>query len=92
MSKPKPGKVVRLNPRSWSLVVKAMKKGESIAAATERLLTEKIKLGKSYFILPESKIVCDSISEAKGQAILRAVKQKKEVGEKPIEVAEIING
>lgn len=54
-------------------------------------IIEEQKRAKTYFILPESRIVCDSIEDARGKAILVAVKGgKKKPTEKPVVVREVL--
>lgn len=92
---PKPGKVIRVDPVTWNFLTKNRKEKESVSAAVRRLLALPPKKGKAqemqvYYILPESRIVCYSIEEARGQAILKAVKAgKDQPTEKPIRVKAI---
>lgn len=87
---PKPGKVVRINPNTLKIVSSEMKEGEPMVAAIERLVkAAHVKKGKTYYILPESGVVCDSLPEAKGKAIIAAVLKKKKKIETPVAVKEI---
>lgn len=97
-SKQKPGKVIRVDPMIWKYLSQNRKPKETVSALIRRLVGlpprkgANIQSGYRYYILPESKIVCDSIEEARGQAILRAIKAgKKKPTEKPIEVR-AVNG
>lgn len=84
--KKKLGRVVRISPFLDDLVTKKRLPRESIAATLERLLGRSSD-AKIYFILPEARIVCETIEEARGKAILIAVKSgMKKPKEKPIAV------
>lgn len=94
MGQPKKGHVIRVSDHAWS-VLNERREGtikETIDSVLNELhdLTvriEDIMKSKTYFILPESKVVCESEPEARGEAILRAVKKgKKSPSEKPIAV------
>lgn len=85
---PKKGKVVRASVKSWKLIQRARLEGEKITHTLERILTKKLKYGKSLYVLPED--ACSTLSEAKGKAILKAVKKKTTEQEVPIEVVEVL--
>ena len=95
MAKPKRGKVIRISEHAWS-VLSQEKDGtikETVDAKLNELhdltiqLNELLKGKPDYFILPESRIVCDSLPEARGEAILRAVRDgKSSTTEEPLAV------
>jgi len=71
----------------------------SIREALDQVLLEMIDLktylehmskSKSWVILPESKVVCTSIAEARGEAILRAVKARRKQPEEPVIVRAVV--
>jgi hypothetical protein len=92
--RPKRGKVVRLSDYAWSVLIE--RKEGSIKETVDGLINElhdltirleDILRSPTLFILPESRIVCDSEAEARGEAILRAVRKgKKSPSEKPVAV------
>lgn len=87
--KPKPGKVVRVDPMIWKFLGSQRKPKETVSAALRRLLGLPSRKGEDpqgiIYILPESGIVCQTLAEARGEAILRAVKRgKKKPTEKPL--------
>ena len=90
--KQKPGKVIRVDPTIWNHIQDKRKPRESISALLRRCLGLPSKKGDKtegevFYILPESKVVCRTLAEAKGEAILQAIKAgKKKPTEKPIEV------
>lgn len=90
----KPGRVHRLDPMVDRFVAEKKRPGESTSALLRRLfgLPER-KTGKvqtrHFYLLPESRVAFETIEEARGEAILRAVKTgKKKPTEKPILVRE----
>jgi len=96
MADTKPGKVVRVSPKVWEYLKTKRKPKETIDSLIRRLIGFPNKKGEpnsvnTYFILPETKIVCDSVEEARGKAILFAIKNgKKKPTEKPVRVREVI--
>lgn len=87
----KKGKVVRLAPETWSFISFHQNNNETIANTIKRLIQPPTHLGRSYYILPETGIVCTSRAEAKGVAIMTAVKRgRKTLIEEPIEVKEVV--
>ncbi len=90
----KKGKVVRLSDYAWKVL--SSRKDGTIKETVDGLINElhdltvrleDILRAPTYYILPESKIVCDSEPEARGEAILRAVRKgKRAPSEKPIAV------
>ena len=88
--KKKLGHVIRISPSLWKKISKERREKESSSAILERLIAGDSTENKTYFILPEAKIVCDTIEEARGKAILLAVRSgMKRPKEKPIEVQEV---
>lgn len=78
---------VRVDSGTWEFIQKYRKEKEPIRMALKRLLgvPPKGESVKTYVILPESKIVCERLEDAKGEAILRAIKSgKKKPTEKPV--------
>lgn len=88
----KPGKVIRVDPVIWKFITHNRKPKETVSAVIRRLFLLPPRKGQApqiqtFYILPESRIVCASIEEARGEAILRAIKSgKKKQIEKPIAV------
>jgi hypothetical protein len=93
--KPKRGHVIRVSDFAWT-ALNAKKENQTLRETVDGLLNELHDLtvrledilgGRSYFILPESRVVCDSEPEARGEAILRAVRKgKRTEAEEPIQV------
>lgn len=56
-----------------------------------KIYIEQMNKGKTWVVLPESRIVCQTMAEARGEAILRAVKRGKRMSaEEPVQVREIL--
>lgn len=94
--KPKAGRVVRLTPVIQKFIEQRKQGKETVSGTLCRLLGLPNKKGDTamrpltFYILPESRVVCDSLPEAKGVAIMRAVKKGlKKPTERPIEVRAI---
>lgn len=85
----KPGKVVRINPTTLKIVSSEMKNEEPIVSVIERLVKAATKRGKTYYVLPKAGVVCESLADAKGKAILASVLKKEPVIEEPVIVREI---
>jgi hypothetical protein len=92
---PKRGKVIRVSEFAWSVLLEMKTKKETITSVVDmvineahslKLEVESIKNSKKWYVLPVSKVVCDSLEEARGQAILRFVKGGKKNKEEPVEV------
>lgn len=84
--KPKPGKVIRVDPVVWKLLSAKREPKETITAVLRRLLALPGRKGekpKQYYILPSD--LTETISEARGRAIVMAVRRKTKP-EKPIAV------
>lgn len=81
--KEKPGKVVRLDPAVWRLVSAERTKGETITGAIRRLLGLTRAKTRKLYVLPSD--LSESVEEARGRAVLVAVKRKMKP-EKPIAV------
>lgn len=97
---PKPGKVIRISEQAWKFLNEKTPPDLSTREAVDHLIHSLIDLStyveatnraKSFFILPESRVVCSSVEEARGEAIMRAVKRgKKQPLEEPLEVREVL--
>lgn len=79
--KQKPGKVVRLNPTTWKFIESHRKEGESIAQALERITGA--SGAEVLYALPSD--LAPSLAEARGRAVLKAVKSKSKP-ERPVPV------
>jgi hypothetical protein len=94
-ARPKPGKVLRVDPLIWKFLSDRRKPKETNSALVRRLMGLPPRKGdateaKTWFILPESKVACHTIEEARGAAIVIAVRTgKKKPSERPVEVREI---
>lgn len=94
MGSKKKGKVIRISDYAWRIL--SDKKEGTIKETIDGMINELHDLtvrledilgAKTYYILPESKVVCESEPEARGEAILRAVKRgKKRPTEEPVAV------
>ncbi len=80
--KKKKGRVIRITPDLVELIAKEQKKDESIPAVIKRLL--KLDDGPYEWVLPSA--LYTRIEEARGAAVVRAVKEKTKKIEKPIAV------
>ena len=99
--KPKHGKVVRLSEYAWSFLSSRLESGETIKQAVDAMVSEVLDLesapppaaqgGRTLYVLPQSKIVCDAttLEEARGEAVLRAVRRRSKTIEEPITVIEV---
>lgn len=95
VKKQKPGKVTRVDTVTWKFIEGHKKPKERTATAIRRLLglpPRKSEYEKPpvFYILPEAHVVCSSIEEARGVALVRWVRRGK-IGpkERPIEVRAI---
>lgn len=95
MAKPKRGKVIRISEHAWKILSEEAEGTikETVDAKLNELhdltirLEQILRAKPDYFILPESRIVCDSLPEARGEAILRAVRKgKQSATEEPLAV------
>lgn len=78
--KPKAGKVVRLEPTVWRFFEKKRHKDETVSALVRRLIGPPLSPDqevKTYYILPEAKLVCETLEEARGAAVLHSVRMKR---------------
>lgn len=89
-SKKKPGEVVRVNTPTFKIIESERRGKESRTKTIERLIRG--ARGRTFFILPEAGIVCSSLSDARGKAILAAVMKKQTKPEDPVIVREVISG
>lgn len=98
MRKKKIGHVVRVSDDAWDYI-----SGTETRSAREavdililemqdlRAHLERIMKRKPLYVLPESGVVCKTLEEARGEAIIRAVRAgRKKPTEKPIEVREVV--
>lgn len=86
-AKPKAGKVIRVSDMAWAYL-KSILVGESIRETVDMVVKQNTKT-KVYYILPEAGVVFNTIAEARGAAILFAVKSGKKTPDKPVEVFEV---
>ena len=97
MSDTKPGKVLRVDTATWKYLQENKRPKERNATAVRRLIglppkKKEYEVPQQLYVLPESRIVCSSLAEARGEAIIRAVKKgKKKPTEKPLAVR-IVSG
>lgn len=91
--KPKVGRVIRVSDLAW----KFLNENEhgSMKETFDHLIGELISLrdhhdnyrrARSLYILLESHVICQSLEEARGEAILRGVRKGKKKYENPIKV------
>lgn len=91
----KPGKVIRVDPLIWKHLNQHRKQHETVSSALRRLMGLPPRKGEfspiqTFYILPESRVVALTIEEARGLAVIHAVRKgKKKTTEKPIEVRQI---
>lgn len=82
--KKKAGRVVRLTPDLVKVLADEQREGETIPATIRRLL--KVK-GEILYVLPSD--VYERVEDARGQAVLRAIRAKTKRTEKPIQVQKV---
>lgn len=90
----KKGHVVRISDLAFSFLTE--NEHGNIKETVDHLIGEVISLrdhydnfrrAKALYLLPESNVICTSLEEARGEAILRSVRKGKRAGyEKPIKV------
>lgn len=89
----KPGKVVRVDPLIWKHLMARRKEKETVSSVIRRLLGLPSRRPgissppKKFYVLPSD--LSESAEEARGRAIIRAVRAKKKP-ERPIEVREVL--
>lgn len=93
MADQKPGKVIRVSKKLWSLLQEKRRKRETNDAVLRRLIGLEDKKGnppeaKVFFALPSD--LAESAAEARGRAVLASVRKKKPVAERPIAVREVV--
>ncbi len=81
MAKPKKGKVIRITPDLQTIVEMEKKKNETIPEVLRRLLGLK---GEVRYVLPSD--IYETPEDARGIAVMRAVKAKNKKIEKPLPV------
>jgi hypothetical protein len=79
--KPKPGKVIRITPDLVTIIATEQKNGETIPAVIRRLLG---LTGSVRYVLPSD--IFESVVDARGVAVLRAVNAKTRKIEAPVPV------
>lgn len=79
--KPKPGKVVRLTPDLVKLIVENQGPKETIPQVIRRLLN---LTGEVRYVLPSD--IYETVEDARGVAVLKAVRTKMKKIEKPVTV------
>lgn len=79
--KPKPGRVVRLTPDLVTIIAEEQEPGETIPEVIRRLLGLE---GKVRYVLPSD--IYESVVDARGVAVLKAVNSKTKKIERPIPV------
>lgn len=94
--KKKAGHVLRVSDAAWSFIESKKDETGTTRETVDFLLEQLHDLtvrfaslyrSKTYYILPQSKIVCDSEPEARGEAIRLAVKKgKRKPDEEPVAV------
>lgn len=91
-TKPKPGRIVRLDPVIMTYVTSKIRGKESISSVLRRLLgLPKKKTGeieaRLLYVLPSD--IVTSRAEARGRALQMSIRSKKKP-ESPIEVREVV--
>lgn len=84
MGAPKKGRVVRLTPDLVKILADEQRPDETIPATIRRLLKV---TGEILYVLPSD--VYEKVEDARGQAVLRAIRAKTKRTEKPIEVRKL---
>ncbi len=82
--KPKKGRVIRLTPDLVTIVAAEQERGEKIPDVLRRLLGLK---GEVRYVLPSD--VHETVEEARGEAVIRAVRRKLKRPEKPITMRKV---
>ena len=82
--KAKAGRVVRVTPELMKLIETKRTGRESVSATLKRIINGEQK----YYALPSD--LCESLSEARGRAIMYKVQRKLKAVEKPIAVRELV--
>lgn len=79
--KPKPGHVLRVDAATWRFIEKKRRGSEPFASLMRRLIGLPNRKGEppaaDYYVLPGAHMALETIEEARGAAILLAVKGKK---------------
>jgi len=79
--KPKKGRVVRLNPDLITIISEEQKDEETVSDTVRRLLG---LTGEINYVLPSD--IHRSVEDARGAAVLRAVRAKQKKAERPVPV------
>ena len=80
----KKGKVVRLTPDLVKLVSSEQREGESVPSVIRRLLG---LTGELIYVLPSD--IHETVADARGEAVLRAVRRKGRKIERPLAVRRV---
>lgn len=92
MSKPKPGKVIRIDELTFRFISEKRRRGEQITTLIRRLIGLPSRKGivdrPTKYVLPSD--LYESIEEARGAAVLKSVKAKAKKTEEPIAIREAI--
>ena len=81
---PKKGKVVRLTPDLVKLVSSEQREGESVPSVIRRLLG---LTGELIYVLPSD--IHETVADARGEAVLRAVRKRAKKIERPVPLRRI---
>jgi negative regulator of replication initiation len=81
MSNKKKGRVIRVTPDLQAIIEVEQKRGETIPEVLRRLLNLK---GEVRYVLPSD--IHETVEDARGVAVLRAVKTKSKRAERPTAV------
>lgn len=83
-SRPKKGKVIRLTPDLVTIIVEERTPGETYPEVIRRLLGLK---GDVRYVLPSD--IHETVADAKGAAVVRAVRKRQKKIERPIPVRKV---
>lgn len=90
--KEKPGKVLRIDALTWKYITELKRPKESFSGLIRRLIGLPSRKGitevSAKFVLPSD--LHRSIEEARGAAVLRAVRAKRKETEEPIAVRSVV--
>lgn len=90
--KQKPGKVIRVDELTFRFLAEKRRRGEPVTALVRRLLGLPSRSGicetQTKYVLPSD--LHETVEDARGAAVLRAVKQKKKEAEEPRPIREVV--
>jgi len=69
----KPGKVVRVSPELWKLICTERTEGESVDSVLRRVIGIDATI-EEFFVVPSD--LCKSPAEARGHAVIKAVRTR----------------